>query len=245
MSLRYRLLLSVSLLASGCAFDAGEPFATVKPTVATRFDVPESAKQADGFVRLQNGFEVRLDRALFTFGALQLEGPSDGSAGAPAETHCHGANCGAGVEPEIGETNVHLEVPIPAGLDAVKGDALDLACDPSCALDRVEVHAVELTLTHVALSGVVRGGPSALAATPWTVDTAADPNTVLEGDLDLISDEAHFPHVELTVTAPLSPDAFEAVDFAALVATNDQAAREALVNGIAATELETEVTRRP
>ncbi|MBX5484108.1 MAG: hypothetical protein IRZ16_19965 [Myxococcaceae bacterium] len=233
MTFRSAVLLLVfpALSGAGCAFGPGEPFGTISPTLSARVD------QDSGFTRLATGYEVRITAATFGVDALRLVGTTDEGSG-----------------------QTLLEIPAGVPLIALSDDpeavgTVPLTCDPSCGVDRGQLEAVQADLTSFEVVAEVRDSqtPARIAAGTYTVHFVASSSAEgrpLKTAVSLPFDEQHFPHVALDAALVGTPQMFEGVDFAALTgttldATQNTAARDAVLEAFAATALDVHTRRSP
>jgi hypothetical protein len=214
----------VYLTAAGCTFDDGAWFAELQPQLAASYQ-PAADRSVDGrYQRLASGYEVALDRAELTVGALDLIAADSGSDG-------------GGAAPVLslpgGSFNLLAPRPIP------------LACTGGCRLDRTRIVRMDAKLTSVHLEGAVRSGPGApqgLGERRFSVDlpAAGAPIGPLAGPLDLPADNRHPPRVDLQVAIALGPELFDHLDW---VSFPDQPGQKLLADTITKIPLDARLRR--
>lgn len=240
--MRVRLLLPL-LLAPGCAFEAGEGFAVLQPTVRAEYTAPASREVGDGYQRLSSDFQLRLTTARVRLERIELLGSSGGGGPVsfdpanppPGYTICHNGHCdredGAQVSYEEvaaelggGGATASTVATLPVGeLDLLAPETRALECEPDCELPQTTVSNSRWTLSSVRLEGSVRDSratprfagvrPFRLEVTPSGAE--AEPAAVLTGALDVPSDRESAPRVILDLTLELTPASFDPIDWAA------------------------------
>ncbi len=237
-------LLPVALL-TGCAFDAGEGFAVLEPSVEAAY-TPQSGRDAgEGYQALASDFQLRMDTGAVSLGSIDLQASSGGggattfdpSSPPPGYTLCHGGHChredGALVDYEDvqaelngggGSTTVTVaSLPVDAELDLLSPAARGLGCEPGCELGRTSLSRGRWSVTGLRLTGSVRDGrvPARFAGalpfrfTATVTGAEAEPVAVLTGDLDVPSDRENAPRVALGLKLELTPALFDVVDWSA------------------------------
>ncbi|MHA7632134.1 hypothetical protein [Corallococcus sp. M7] len=236
-------LLPVALL-SGCAFNEGEGFAVLEPSVQAAYTPVSGRNAGDGYQALASDFQLRMDTGAVSLGSIDLLASSGGggsttfdpSSPPPGYSLCHNGHChsdsGALVDYEDiqaemgggGSTTVTVaNLPVDAELDLLAPAARDLSCEPACELGKTTLSRGRWAVTGLRMTGSVRDGrvPARFAGTlPFrftaTVTGAeATPVAVLTGDLDVPSDRENDPRVALGLKLELTPALFDAVDWSA------------------------------
>jgi hypothetical protein len=239
--MRTRLLLPLLLLA-GCAWEPGEGFAVLEPTVRVAYTPLADREAGDGFQRLSSDFQVRVSRASLELPGIELLGRSGGGGPTsfdpanppPGYSLCHGGHChnDAGalipyedIEAELGGGATTTPVAtLPVGsVDLLTPETREVACQPDCELPNTTVSRGRWSVTGLHLEGVVRDSrqpprfagerPFRLELSPTGVNP--EPVVVISGDLDVPSDREHDPRVSLELMLEVTPAVFDAVDWAA------------------------------
>jgi hypothetical protein len=242
MSMRARLLFPL-LLAPGCAFDAGEGFAVLEPTVRAAYTSPASREAGDGYQRLSSDFQLRLTTARVRLEKIDLLGSSGGGGPTafdpanppPGYTICHNGHCDRDDGAQVSYEDVAAELggggatattvaTLPVGeLDLLAPETRAVECQPDCELPQTTVSNGRWTLTAVRLEGSVRDSratPRFSGERPFrfevtSASTQAEPAAVITGTLDVPSDRENAPRVLLDLTLELTPASFDAIDWAA------------------------------
>lgn len=242
--MRTRLLLPLLLLA-GCAWEPGEGFAVVEPTVRAEYTPLSSRDAGDGFQRLSSDFQVRVSAASLQLASIQLLGSSGGGGPTsfdpanppPGYTICHNGHCdredGAlvpyeEVEAELGggaTTTTVATLPVGASVDLLVPETRVLACEPDCELPRTNVTRGRWDVTGLRLEGTVRDSrqpPRFAGERPFRLVVApaagsSEPALVMSGDLDVPSDRENKPRVVLGLSLAVTPTVFDAVDWGATI----------------------------
>ncbi|WP_223634145.1 hypothetical protein [Corallococcus sp. EGB] len=243
-------LLPVALL-TGCAFDAGEGFAVLEPSVEAAYTPLSRRNAGDGYQALATDFQLRVDAGAVSLGSIDLQASSGGggsttfdpSSPPPGYTLCHGGHCHredgalvdyADVEAELngggGSSTVTVaKLPVDAELDLLSPAVRDLTCEPACELGKTSLSRGRWSVTGLRMTGRVRDGrvPARFAgALPFRFTAAmtgdeATPVAVLTGDLDVPSDRENEPRVTLGLKLELTPALFDAVDWSAVTVGAD------------------------
>ena len=235
-------LLWPLLLLAGCAWEAGEGFAVLEPTVRASYEPEEDREVFPGFQQLASNYQVRLSAAMFTLRSVELiprrvsagGGRFDPSNPPPGYSLCHGGHChrddGAlipyeQIEAELGGGGdvARALITLPVGqLNLFNRDPISVPCQPACELPRTELSTGRWALTTLRLEGVVRDGlatPRIPGERTFQLELASPPGgspiAVLEGDLDVPSDRENEPRVKLMLKLELPSRIFDAVDWAA------------------------------
>ena len=98
--MRLPLLLPLFLLG-GCAWEAGEGFAVLEPTVRAAYAPEDSRLTPDGYRRLSSDYQVRLTTATMRLERIELTASSGGGGGGtfdpanppPGYSLCHNGHC--------------------------------------------------------------------------------------------------------------------------------------------------------
>jgi hypothetical protein len=235
------LLLPLFLL-SGCAWDSGEGFAVLEPSVRAAYTSEPSRAVGDGYQRLSSDFQVRLTTAAMRLERIELTASSGGGGGGsfdpasppPGYSLCHNGHChrddGALIDYEDvaaelggGGTSTQTVATLPVGdVNLLAPETRAVTCTPDCELPSGEVSRGRWALTALALEGTVRDGRAPprfegerrfrLAVSPGSA--TAEPIAVLEGDLEVPSDREHAPRVLLALQLEVTARIFDDVDWA-------------------------------
>lgn len=240
--MRVRLLFPL-LLATGCAFDAGDGFAVLEPTVRAAYTSPAAREVGDGYQRLSSDFQVRLTTARVRLEKIDLLGSSGGGGPTafdpanppPGYSICHNGHCDRDDGAQVSYEDVAAELAgggatattvatLPVGeLDLLAPETRRLECQPDCELPQTTVSNGRWTLTSVRLEGNVRDSratPRFPGERPFRFEitsssTQAEPAAVITGALDVPSDRENAPRVLLDLTLELTPVSFDPIDWAA------------------------------
>ncbi|NNC17543.1 hypothetical protein HJC22_17650 [Corallococcus exiguus] len=236
-------LLPFALL-SGCAFDAGEGFAVLEPSVQAAYSPVSGRNAGDGYQALASDFQLRMDTGTVSLGSIDLIASSGGggsttfdpSSPPPGYSLCHNGHChsdsGALVDYEDiqaelgggGSTTVTVaNLPVDAELDLLAPATRDLTCKPACELGKTTLARGRWAVTGLRMTGSVRDGrvPARFAGalpfrfTATVTGAEATPVAVLTGALDVPSDRENEPRVALGLKLELTPALFDAVDWSA------------------------------
>lgn len=256
-------------LSAACAWDEGQPFATVAPRLEARVHVPADRDLGQGWQALATGYEVRIDELHLDTGELALVDLGTGALDfdpanpPPGYSLCHNGHCHADdgrlvsyeeIAAELGQgSGTRQLMTLPVGeLDLAAGVARDLVCIPGCDLPLAHVRLVTLGVTRVRASGLVRDGarPARIdGELPWSFDmTFADGELVLTTSVDLPADRDHDPDVRLDVELLPTSKIVDGVPWAELgdaplyVDAHDDA-RAALAQALGEIDLDIAVTR--
>ncbi|WP_434380773.1 hypothetical protein [Melittangium boletus] len=236
--MRARLLFMLGgLTLAGCAWEPGQGFAVVEPTVRATYESVAGRDAGDGYQRLSSDYQVRLNEASLTLTGIELI--SAGSGGAsfnpanppPGYTLCHGGHChrsdGALVPYEQvaaeagGGTAASAVVTLlsSAPWNLLAPETRAVGCTPGCALPETQVAQGRWSLQALRLTGMVRDGrvPARFSGARRfeivRTATGETPVAVLGGAVDLPSDRKTPPLAKLDLTLALTPALFDAVDF--------------------------------
>ncbi|RKG68206.1 hypothetical protein D7W79_34440 [Corallococcus exercitus] len=243
-------LLPVALV-SGCAFDAGEGFAVLEPSVEAAYTPLSDRNAGDGYQALASDFQLRMDTGTVSLGSIDLLASSGGGGGTtfdpssppPGYTLCHNGHCHSDsgalvdyedIEAELGggggsSTTTVANLPVDAELDLLSPATRDLTCEPACELGKTALSRGRWSVTGLRMTGSVRDGrvPARFAgALPFRLAATASgaeatPVAVLTGDLDVPSDRENAPRVALGLKLELTPALFDAVDWSAATPGSD------------------------
>jgi hypothetical protein len=237
-----RLLLPLLLLA-GCAWDAGEGFAMLEPSVRAWYEPEEDREVYPGFQALASNYQVFVTSAAIRLESIELiprrvasgSGRFDPSNPPPGYSLCHGGHChrddGAlipyeEIEAELGGGGAVTRplITLPVGeVNLLNWQIHTLACEPACELPRTELATGRWAITSLRLQGKVRDGlttPRITGEQTFHLDIASPPGgspvAVLEGELDIPSDREHEPRVLLRLNLTIPSRIFDEVDWAAV-----------------------------
>jgi hypothetical protein len=224
--------LVAGALAGGCAWSAGEPFATLDAHIAAGIEVPADRDLGDGWQMLASNYQMTIDTLVIEAGAVALGDAGDGGGvfdpanPPPGYTLCHNGHCHAedgslvpyeDIAAGLGPGTVTTVARLPVGtLDVAAGAERALDCTPSCDLPLAHIVVAELDVLRVQASGRVRDGrmpPRLAGERAWTLDLAfpADAPLVLSSALDLPADRSHAPDVTLELALVLTSRIFDHV----------------------------------
>lgn len=237
-------MLALGLL-SACALDAGEPFATVRPTFSAAFAHEHERETDDGFWRLASGFEIAVEAAAIEVESIALLSSADGVAtevfdpANPPEgySNCHGGHCHADdggtvdyadIEAALlGAESAPLATVLTLILDAPV-DLLNVAllvpdCHAStlegCGLEAGTLRRAELKLRRLTLHLAVRDSEQPARVEPRHVDLAieltGDAHGTFAHAVDFTAERHGERFFDLDMSLTLSAAIFDEVDWAA------------------------------
>jgi hypothetical protein len=269
--MRVRGLAVSLLLAGGCAFEAGVPFAVVEPVFVARYGAAPARDAGEGFHKLASDYQVVLTRAEMTVGTLGLlsvgggAGRFDPADPPPGYGLCHGGHCHSDdgrlvsyeeIEAQLGGGGMTTVLVMPVGeVDLLAGQARALACEGGCELPLGGADRLEVRVERLVLEGRVRDGRAAarVAERGFRVELGAGDVAVLGKSIELDADRKAAPRVALEVSVELGPGLFDAIDWAALTADEgegldlaapgNEAALEAIRHDLAEAEVRVQVER--
>ena len=233
-------MLLGALALGGCAWEPGEGFAVVEPTVRAAYTPRADRDAGDGFQRLSSDYQVRLDSATLNLSGIELL--SAGSAGGafdpskppPGYTLCHGGHCHRTDGALIPYEQVAAEQGGGSGAQAVvtlsssapwnllAPETRAVACQPNCELPATQVSQGRWNLQGLRFTGTVRDGrvPARFSGERrFDMNLSVDsgqPVAVLGGVVDLASDRKTPPRAELALGLELTAALFDGLDFNAL-----------------------------
>lgn len=234
-----RCLLFSLLLSTGCAWDAGEGFAVLEPSVRAEYTALPSRDAGDGYQRLASNFQVRVTTARMRLERIELLGSSGGGGPTrfdpanppPGYTICHNGHCDRedgtlvpyeDVEAELaggGATASTMATLTVGDVDLLAPVTRAPGCQPDCELPRTTLSNGRWTVTSLKLEGSVRDTlapprfpgerPFVLELTP--TGTQAEPVLQLTGALDVPSDRENAPRVLLGLQLHVTSRVFDSV----------------------------------
>lgn len=239
--MRHAFLLLSCLTLGGCAWEPGQGFAVVEPTVRAAYEPLAGRVAGEGYQRLSSDYQVRVDAASMRLSGIELlafaAGPGGGFNPAnppPGYSLCHGGHChrddGALIPYEQvaaemgggGGPSTVATLPVDEPLDLLAPEVRTLECTPDCALPQANVSRGRWGLEALRIEGTVRDG----RATPrfpgerrfrWEPTPGSDaPVAVLDGAVDLPSDRSTPPRAKVNLNLVLTAALFDAVDWSAL-----------------------------
>ncbi|MFL5358369.1 hypothetical protein [Archangium sp.] len=236
--MRQPLLLLCGLALGGCAWEPGQGFAVVEPTVHTAYE-PLSDRAADNdYQRLASDYQVRVESASLRLSSIELLASAGGGGG----------------------SNLVVTLPVGEPFNLLASEPRAVGCEPGCALPETQVSQGRWGVQSLHFEGTVRDSratPRFSGERRFKLDlTTADgdePVAVLDGAVDLPSDRSTPPQAKLDLDLALTAALFDAVDWSTLtqdgsgvVNINGMAnpeARKVLLEQLARFTPEAEVTR--
>ncbi|PTL78213.1 hypothetical protein [Vitiosangium sp. GDMCC 1.1324] len=245
--MRNSLLFMLGLTLGGCAWDAGQGFAVVEPTVRVAYEPLSDRAVDDGYQRLSSDYQVHVDSASMRLSDIELLSSSGGTGGTfdPANppagySLCHGGHChrddGALIPYEQvaaelgggGGSSAVVTFPVGEPLNLLAPETRPVACEPDCALPEAQVSQGRWSVGSLHIEGTVRDG----RATPrlpgehrFKLDLAAAdsdaPVAVLDGAVNLPSDRSHPPQTKLDLDLVLTAALFDPLDWSTLKQDSD------------------------
>lgn len=227
--------------AVGCTFDDGEPWGEAHPSLAVRFDVPESRRTADGALRTANDYALTISALDLSLGSLSLGFSEDTDAPAgfdPAAPpagftlchngHCHGpggklfsyaevaAVAGGGGAGGPGADAIVADVDAPDGvpLTAETRDVPLSGCP--CDVPRGRLTGAAVAVTGLRVRATVRDlrATPRLASTETAVDVFIPLDTTLQAPLSARIDRDEPVTVAVDALLVVTPHVLDALDFA-------------------------------
>jgi hypothetical protein len=229
-------------MLAGCAWDAGEGFAVIQPTVRVSYEPEEDREGFNGYQRLASSYQVRVSAATMRLESIELiprrvgsgTGRFDPSNPPPGYSLCHGGHChrddGAliayeDIEAELGGGGAPVLplITLPVGeVNLLNRETRTVECAPGCELPRTELATGRWAITALTLEGTVRDGlttPRIMGERTFRLELAptgtGSPVAVLEGELEVPSDREHEPRVLLGLQLNVPSRIFDGVDWAA------------------------------
>ncbi|HYO56067.1 hypothetical protein [Archangium sp.] len=241
--MRRPLLFLLGLALGGCAWEPGQGFAVVEPTVRAAYEPLSDRAASDGYQRLSSDYQVRVDSASMRVSTIELISSSSGSGGAfnpanppPGYTLCHGGHChredGALIPYEQvaaemgggGGTSAVVTLPVGEPLNLLAPETRAVDCEPECALPETQVSQGRWGVELLRIEGTVRDGrvpPRIPGERRFRLDltptgSGDEPVAVLGGEVDLPSDRSHPPRAKLDLNLVLTAGLFDPVDWSTL-----------------------------
>ncbi|MBN1204807.1 MAG: hypothetical protein JXB05_07780 [Myxococcaceae bacterium] len=236
--MRQSLLLCL-VLSAGCAWDAGEGFAVLEPSVSAAYSPLPDRDAGGGYQQLASNFQVRLTTARMRLEYIELLGRTGGGGPTsfdpanppPGYTLCHNGHCdredGAlvsyeEVEAELsgGASSASTVATLSVGdMDLLAPETFTPGCKPDCELPRTTLSNGRWAVTALRLEGTVRdalASPRFTGERPFRLELTpagaqAEPVLELTGALDIPSDREHAPRVLLGLRLDVTPRVFDAV----------------------------------
>ncbi|QRN93967.1 hypothetical protein JRI60_33080 [Archangium violaceum] len=238
--MRRALLLLWGLTLGGCAWEPGQGFAVVQPSVRVAYEPLADRATSDGYQRLSSDYQVRVDMAMMRLSGIELLASAGGASGAfdpsnppPGYSLCHGGHChrddGALIPYEQisaemgggGGSRTVVTLPVTEPLDLLSPEKRTVSCSPRCALPETQVSQGRWGVESLRLEGSVRDGrvpPRIADARRFRVDFAPGeesdaPVAILTGELDLPSDRSTPPEAKLDLDLKLTAALFDPLDW--------------------------------
>ena len=235
-------LLALGLL-SACALDAGEPFATVRPTFRAAFAHEHERETADGFWRLTSGFEVAVESAAIEVESIALLSSADSAASEafdpahPTEgySNCHGGHCHAEDGSTVDYADIEaallgsestslataLTLTLDAPVDLLNPADLVPACHSAslegCGLEQGILRRAELKLRRLTIHLAVRDSEQPARVEPrhvdLTIELLDDAHGTLSHALDFTAERHGERFFDLDMSLTLSAAIFDSVDW--------------------------------
>jgi hypothetical protein len=241
--MRRQLLFLFCLTLGGCAWEAGQGFAVVEPTVRVAYEALPARNAGDGYQKLSSDYQVRLDSAAMRLSGIELLATASGPSGSfdpanppPGYSLCHGGHChrddGALIPYEQiaaelgggGGSRTVVTLPVDEPLNLLAPETRPLGCQPDCALPQTRVSQGRWGVETLRIEGTVRDGhvpPRIASERRFVLDLkpGADdaPVAVLDGEVELPSDRATPPEAKVALNLVLTAGLFDTVDWSTLV----------------------------
>lgn len=265
-------LLGAGMFLGGCAWNEGEPFATLDAHLEARLHVPDDRDQGEGWQRLASSYEIYIEQLDIDAGEIELldSGPGAGSFDPanppPGYGPCHNGHCHAddgrlvdydqiAAELTQGESATIVAI-LPVGeIDLVSGVSRALACLPDCELPLANITLLRSKTTRIRIAGLVRDARSPAridGEIPWQLELSfpTEAPLIWTGVVDLPADRAHAPAVSLRLELTASSALFDGVAWNAIDAstgtydvTADAEARAAVLAALGELHLAASIMR--
>lgn len=185
----------------GCAFDAGEGFATIESADLTVTFDPGSRRFDDGSLLVVGGYRFELDEMTARFALLSL-----------LQAELSGGGGSTAFSPVV-------SMPISNDVDVAAGLTLALAAfEPSRFLPQTTIARASLELTHFVVRGRIGGGAIGDSSVDLVVDLALTDTTFVASfspvEISRDSEDAF----RVTSLFTIGPTILDGVDYAALSA---------------------------
>ncbi|MFE8597426.1 hypothetical protein [Archangium violaceum] len=244
-----RAFFLVSCLGLGaCAWEPGQGFAVVEPTVRAAYEPLADRNTPDGYQQLSSNYQVLVDGASLRLSGIELIAIAGGSGGGfnpanppPGYSLCHGGHChrddGALIPYEQiaaemgggGGSSTVATLPVTGPLNLLAPARLAVECLPDCALPQTTVSQGRWGIETLQLEGTVRDSrvPARFPGERrfrWVLSqapTSETPAAVLDGTMDLPSDRSTPPLAKLDLNLVLTARLFDAVDWSTLTEGTD------------------------
>ncbi|HEY0092696.1 MAG TPA: hypothetical protein VGB96_00160, partial [Archangium sp.] len=218
--MRRALLLLSCLGLGGCAWEPGQGFAVVEPTVRAAYEPVADRVTPDGYQQLSSNYQLHMDVASLRLSGIELIASAGGSGGGgfnpanppPGYSLCHGGHChrddGALIPYEQvaaemgggGGSTAVATLPVAGPLNLLAPERLAVECMPDCALPQTTVSQGRWGIEALLLEGTVRDQrvPPRLPGERrfrWELiqEDGDAPAAVLDGVVDLPSDRSTPP----------------------------------------------------
>lgn len=238
------VLVATMGLAS-CTFQPGVSFGTLAgATLEARFKPASSRLDAEGRVKTDGGYRIRVDALTLVANQLDFQSTS-GTAGTgakfdpanppPGYSLCHGGHCHradgalidyADIEAELAggtvKTQTVLSLPVETPFDLLTGSASAslTQCEPGCQLDRGTWSNALLQLTSLTASGSVED-PSTFnrlngQTRTWSLTLKPE---AFSQKVAVTIDRTRGDRLEVAATLALSEKLWDEIDFQTLAAS--------------------------
>ncbi|OJT20311.1 hypothetical protein BO221_30190 [Archangium sp. Cb G35] len=239
-----RVFLLLPCLGLGaCAWEPGQGFAVVEPTVRAAYEPLADRNTPDGYQQLSSNYQVLVDGASLRLSGIELIAIAGGSGGGfnpanppPGYSLCHNGHChradGALIPYEQiaaemgggGGSSTVATLPVAGPLNLLAAERLAVECLPDCALPQANVSQGRWGIESLQLEGTVRDSrvPARFPGERrfrWVLSQAMGseaPAVVLNGSVDLPSDRSTPPLAKLDLNLVLTARLFDAVDWSTL-----------------------------
>jgi hypothetical protein len=247
--MRRELLLLSFLSLGGCAWDAGQGFAVVEPTVRAAYKTLPDRNAGDRYQRLSSDYQVRVDSGSMRLSDIELLALNTGGSGGsfnpasppPRYSLCHGGHChrddGALIPYEQiiaemgggGGSSTVVTLPVGEPFDLLASETRAVGCTPDCALPNTQVSQGRWGVEALRLEGTVRDGrptPRFSGERRFRLylpkpTTPDTPVAVLDGEVDLPSNREDPPEARLALDLALSATLFDPLDWSTLALGTD------------------------
>jgi hypothetical protein len=268
------LSVSLGLALAGCANGPGEPFGVIAARLSADLVVPDGRAAGDGWQRLDNDFQVQIERLVIEGQAIELldaGGPAlafDPANPPAGYSLCHGGHCHADDGRLVSYEEIAAELaggggPVPVvrfsigTIDVAGRTERELECEPGCDLPRAEVGIVRFPVTGLEASGLVRDGRAEqriAGEIAWTLELDREevPVHLFDRDIGLSIDRGEDPAIDLTIRLRVSAALLDGIAWSELLVDRrtiqldaDPAAAESVAQALGEIPLDSAAERGP
>lgn len=252
--MRPAIVLVALAALGGCAFDDGDYFAELAPTLEASHNVPADRDAGDEWQSVGDGYAVSLATLSLEIHEIELIGITPAATG--DDGHDHGHDHGE-PEPEPDAEEPRVIVALPVGdVDVLSdGGPMALDCEPACGLPKADIETAAAHVEAIAITGVVRddsGADRIAGEIAFGFDVELDEAEELRvlGAMELVSADELSHDVALALALETTPALLDGVEWTALTDAGDgfdlgadATARDTVLGAFAQLSLAADVTR--